>query len=115
MGYKAQDDELLGAEQVGRGCWLGGWRAAAQLRENCGSDFGVDGGFTTRDGPNRAFEVEALNVFDEETTRSGLNTLRDQVFVGEGGQNDNGGLWIALAGPATQSHTALPAPARNHP
>lgn len=102
LGNEAQDDELLGAEQVRGGNWLAGGGTAAQLREHAGGNLGVDGRFSARNGPNGALEVEALNVFDEKTARASLDTLRDQRFIGKRSEDHDGGLWIARAGQATE-------------
>src|SRR5579859_1974922 len=89
LGDQAEDDDLLRTEWFLDRFVSVLW-STAQLGQYRDGSFGVDSSLATRNSTDRAFEVEAFNILDDETTRPGLDTLLHQRLVGEGGQDNDG-------------------------
>ena len=83
-------------------------RCAAKLGQNRNSRLGVNDGFTSCNGTNRAFEVEALDIFDNETTGSRLNALCYQTFFGKRSEDDDCRLRVKARYIATEINAADP-------
>src|SRR5205085_800519 len=69
---------------------------------------GVNGRLTSSHCTDRTFEIKALNVLDYEAPRTRLDTLRDQILIGKGRENNDRCLWIALCDGAADFNSAHP-------